>query len=310
MSQKKYSELSISVLALKAEGQSYEDLFCEVMVLKDSRFQKIKAHGNTGDMKNDGYIPELGHYYQVYAPSDISKTTTINSAVNKLENDFEGLYKKWNHICQVRCFSFVINDKSKGIPPQVSQKIQILKSKYKDIEFKIYDFNSLVKDFLELDLPCQSTIIGYIPTGEIRTIEYPVLKSTIENIKNNFENTYVIDESLDFEEFNNKIQFNNIDNTISELLLNAETQVHILESYFRIHSSKNLRNLIGGILNYKYETIKEEYGSGDGLSSNLIFYTLLKECCIDNTLESKNASLVLLSFYFVSCDIFEKPSKL
>lgn len=306
MSQNKYSELSISVLALKAEGQSYEDLFCDIMILKDSRFQKIKAYGNTGDMKNDGYISELGHFFQIYAPENIKKQQTISDSIRKLDEDFRGLHSKWNNICTIKKFTFVVNDKSKGIPPQLSQKLEELKKEFTEIEFFIYDFNSLINDFLNLDLTSQSTIIGYIPSGEVKTIDYPVLRATIENIKNNFSDS-APNNSLNLEEFHNKIEFNNLDESISDYLLKAETQNYLLESYFE--NNPRSRNFVGTILNDIYNNIKIEYSSNDNISSNIIFYALLKDCCIDKSLDSKNSALVLLSYYFVSCDIFEKPNR-
>lgn len=306
MSQNKHSELSISVKALKAEGQSYEDLFCDIMILKDSRFQKIKAYGNTGDMKNDGYIPELGHFFQIYAPENIKKQQTISDSIKKLDEDFRGLHSKWNDICTIKKFTFVVNDKSKGIPPQLSQKLEELKKEFKEIEFFIYDFNSLLDDFLNLELTSQSRIIGYIPSGEIKTIDYPVLRATIENIKNNFSES-IPSDSLNLEEFHKKIEFNNLDESISSYLLNAEAQNYLLESYFE--NNPRSRNYVGMILNEIYNTNKIEYSSNDNISSNIIFYALLKDCCLDNSLDSKNSALVLLSYYFVSCDIFEKPNK-
>ncbi len=56
----------------QSDGQNFEDLFCKIMAYYNPNFRKIKPFGNIGDRKNDGYIGDIGAYYQVYAPENIS----------------------------------------------------------------------------------------------------------------------------------------------------------------------------------------------------------------------------------------------
>ena len=70
----------------KSDGQSFEDLFVQIMSYNHEYFQPIKAWGNIGDRKNDGYIRNKGIYFQVYAPEDIRKNYL--DVVKKLEVDF------------------------------------------------------------------------------------------------------------------------------------------------------------------------------------------------------------------------------
>lgn len=131
----------------EADGQRFEDLFSKIMGYKSRDFQPVKPYGNIGDRKNDGWIQSENTYFQVYAPSNIEKS--INEAVNKLEADLEGLVKQWNELCPVKNFYFVLNDKYKGAPPQLQQKMLYLKSKFglekasvlvaKDLEFDLFD---------------------------------------------------------------------------------------------------------------------------------------------------------------------------
>ena len=90
----------------KSNGQSFEDLFVRIMREYDKDFIPVKSYGSIGDRKNDGVNSKTGTYYQVYAPASISNKATIRKAVNKLENDFEGLLEHWNQICKVKTFNF------------------------------------------------------------------------------------------------------------------------------------------------------------------------------------------------------------
>lgn len=84
------------------EGQQFEDFFVDIMQKADSRFQPVKAYGNIGDRKNDGFIKEDGVYYQIFAPEEITKEKTIYDAVKKLEEDFSKLFAYWNEISPIK----------------------------------------------------------------------------------------------------------------------------------------------------------------------------------------------------------------
>ena len=43
-------------------GQKFEDLFVEIMTKSNIEFQAVKAYGNIGDKKNDGFIRSTGTY--------------------------------------------------------------------------------------------------------------------------------------------------------------------------------------------------------------------------------------------------------
>ena len=80
----------------EASGDSFQRLFSHVMGYSDPRFQSITPWGNWGDGGNDGWIPEEGHYFQVYGP----KPTTSNAdaettALKKAIDDFDKLPEKW-----------------------------------------------------------------------------------------------------------------------------------------------------------------------------------------------------------------------
>ena len=113
------ARIQFKLKILGSKGQAFEDFFVSVMVKADKNFQPVKAYGNIGDQKNDGFNKETGTYYQVFAPEDITKDKTIYDAVNKLEQDFRGLHKNWNDVCQIKKYFFVVNDKYEGADPVI-----------------------------------------------------------------------------------------------------------------------------------------------------------------------------------------------
>jgi len=145
----------------EADGQRFEDLFSKIMGYKHRGFQAVRPYGNIGDRKNDGWIESENTYFQVYAPCDITKS--INDAVTKLKKDLEGLLTHWDALCPVKKFYFVLNDKYKGAPPQLHQKMTELK-----LEFGLDDASVLVAKDLEFDLfdlrnDMILSVVGHLP---------------------------------------------------------------------------------------------------------------------------------------------------
>lgn len=77
------------------------------MTKAEPNFQPVKAYGNIGDRKNDGFVSQTGIYYQVYAPRDVNKEKTVGDAVKKLETDLKGCMI--NGIIYVQLRNFILS---------------------------------------------------------------------------------------------------------------------------------------------------------------------------------------------------------
>lgn len=145
----------------EADGQAYQDLLVRVMNYASRGFRTIKASGQIGDRKNDGYDSGTGTYYQVYAPEDVSRYAS--NALAKLRTDFPGLMAFWNTLCPVRRFYYVINDKYNGVSPDLERELVTIKTSHglevaepllaKDLEATVF---SLSNDQIV-------TIVGHVP---------------------------------------------------------------------------------------------------------------------------------------------------
>ncbi len=310
MIEKYFSDLKFTLDAIKAEGQSYENLFGSVMTKRCNDFRLIRAYGNIGDRKNDGFIPSTGTYFQVYAPDDINSKRTVVNAVEKLETDFSILLKNWDDTSKVLCFKYVLNDKQKGCPAPVEQKMGELRNLYPDIKFSTFTLDDLKKEFLELNVYDQQSIIGFIPSIEnFKTVSVSIIAMTIEHLKANHNVDTLVNEDFNLLTFDQKINFNFLNKQISDLMKKAETQNYILEDYFNRHDDKKLKSLVRDMFVYMYLVEKEIYQTLNYINSPIIFYTILNKCSVDKSEEAINSCLVLMSYFFISCDIFEKPNR-
>lgn len=290
----------------KFEGQQFEDFFVNIISRIYTEFQAVKAYGNIGDQKNDGFDMTTGTYYQIFGPEDINKRKTIQDAVTKLEEDFVGLVKHWDKLYKIKVFNFVINDKYKGVPSPIIQKCMELGSRdeYKDIRLKIFSAVDLEREFEKLNDSQVQDVVGFIPTPNIELIKMDALKETVDYLLNK-EIDFNQSETLAVPDFDSKIEFNDLSHRISNLLSTSFYQVGGLEDYFKIHPG------VSAVLQEKFsglylESQKRVTSEGENTSDTRFMY-ILNEASPQRTAAIQSSVLVLMSYYFSSCDIFEEP---
>ena len=132
---------------ITSDAQSFEDLFCKIMKENDDNFNKVKASGRKGDKNCDGFNQITGDYYCIYAPEDFSKEYTIKNGLAKIEKDIKGISAKWKNI---KVINYVINDKFKGLPPDVHQLINDLRDNQQNPKIELFSMEKLKKITLSL----------------------------------------------------------------------------------------------------------------------------------------------------------------
>lgn len=291
---------------LQYKGQQFEDFFVDIMTKANIEFQAVKAYGNIGDKKNDGFVKTTGSYYQVFAPEDITKDKTIYEAVAKMENDFIGLVNYWNNICHINEYYFVINDKYEGIPVPIIDKIIELGNKkaYSNIKISIFSSKNLEAVFDELSDSKVYDIIGLIPNIPLPMLEYEALQETVTyltniELPNNGEDNLIVP---DFEE---KIIFNDLSETVNNKLVNGSYQEGLLHKYF--NENPGIKEILQGKFHALYEKSKENIPETEENYADCRFFYILDEASSKRTIPIQTSVTVLMAFYFSSCDIFEEP---
>lgn len=289
------------------DGQSYEDFFTKIMKKGNSGFEKVKAHGNIGDRKNDGFDKTKGTYYQVFAPGDIEKPKTLSDAVSKLEKDFKGAFNHWNSLCPIKKFYYVVNDKYKGCPAPIHQKLLELKKNYVSVEFAVFTASDLEDEFLSL---CDEDIIdaiSFIPSLSIESLDYSVLNEAIDFILNS-EADNNIEVVMDVPDFEEKITFNNLSEQVNQWLTNASYSMGDLNRYF-MRNSKFVKKELRNKFNDMYIESTERINTEDNDTNNQRFLYILEKACYNNKKVVRDSVLILMACYFESCDIFENPKE-
>lgn len=286
----------------KANGNSYEELFSLVMQLHNPNFRQVKPQGSLGDKKNDGFDPETGTYYQVYAPEKLSSTE--KTAIKKVIEDFEGLKAYWPSIgYPVKSFYFVVNDKFSGVGPSVYDTIKKLDTDNPDINVDLFLASDLERIFSSLDENKIMDVIGAIPSADIMMISNDVLHGVICHIMNSKvdANAPFIPLNPDMEE---KIKFNSLSPSCAAQLTSGLINTSFIDDYFSAYN-----NFMCDELRNRFNTYYKE-SANQFKDTNLIFADIYKKALPqDATRAHADAVMVLMAYYFECCDIFESPEK-
>lgn len=278
----------------EADGQKFEDLFSAIMNYKESDFTQIKPWGNIGDRKNDGYIRSKGIYFQVHAPEDI--TTKYPEVVKKIQTDFCGLQSQWKNIQE---FYYVVNDKYKGVNADAEQLLETIKQANGLKECKFIMAKDLENMLYGLDDDQIITIAGNIPDpANLSSLNYDILNEILVHLKGKPLNNG--SEKIVAPNWDEKIKFNNLTNNENIRLTNGYFQLGTLSEYLKNNSdftAQELQNKINGM----YKELSMSYSGVE------LFWELVGEISPRSSAEYQASSIVIMSMYFETCDIFEEP---
>lgn len=291
---------------LQYKGQQFEDFFVSVMTKANPDFQAVRAYGKIGDRKNDGFDKTTGTYYQVFAPEDLSKAKTINDGVKKLEEDLKGLYNYWNNICPIKEFFFVINDKYNGVPAPIHEMAIALSAdkKYSDMTIDVFSAKNLEKIFDSLGELEKQDVVGFIPEEILPVVGYEALHDTISYLLN-MEIPDVYSDDLVVPDFDEKIRFNKLSSVVQNQLTMGSYQESLLLHYF--NETPGIKEVLQRKFHALYEKSKGDIPESKDNYSDGRFYYILEKSCTKLTISIKTSVLVLMAYYFSSCDIFEEP---
>jgi len=304
--EKTLARILFQLKVLSSNGQAYEDLFVNVMRRESSDFAPVKPQGIFGDRKNDGYNRKRGAYYQVFAPEDPKLKQQV--AVKKLKDDFAGLKAYWDTVTPVREFHFVFNDKYKGAFPTMEADLADIKK-----EHHLSDCSSFLAQHLEdrlMSLPDDQiqAVVGFIPDpSKIQMLDYSIVNDVINHVMlyKGGINTAQIFSVPDFDE---KIQFNGLSPRVGALLNSAAYQAGILDEYFALNSEFTKQSLRDVLSNMYQSALAKPLPIISSNKSDLVFFDILDGVAPDQTQAVRNAALVVLAYFFESCDIFEDPT--
>ncbi len=303
--QKHVQSLRFKVRAYQSDGQAFEDLFTRIMSKKLPAFRQIKPQGQLGDRKNDGFDDASGTYFQVFAPEDVYKGDKYGA--DKVATDLAGLLSHWNQAGQVKAFRYVVNDKYKGLGTKIEQALRDLRPLYPKLDpLSSFLTGHLEDDFLSLDSFHQDEILGGMaPSMTPETVDNDALSAVIHHILHDNGPMPTLGIPLD-PSLDRKIEFNQLPASIASHLRSRNAEAaSVISAYFRYRAASD-KELLGRRFKGFYSTAEILF-SDAAEAQSLIFYQILDHITLQKTRPHQNAAMLLMAYYFESCDIYKEP---
>lgn len=287
-----------------ADGNSFEQLFTELMVRRYSDFKQVKPQGQIGDKSCDGMSLAEGLYCQVYAPEDISKND--EESAKKFEHDFTNLLSYWEgEGFVIRKFRYVVNDKGKGVGPTTHARIQAERLKHLDIDIQLWTTSDIERFFSELSSESIMQIIGFVPIPSAAFCENAALNEVVSHLMT-IEKPPLIPTLSINPDTERKIQFNHLNADIERFLNNGLIHAGQVEEFFNNNNfgqREILRDKFSGLYNEAMETVPD----AENHPNEVFLYIYQKASPTPLKSPTQIAVQALMSYYFETCDIFKKP---
>ena len=294
----------------EASGDGFQQLFGKLMHCYDDRFQSIAPWGSWGDGGNDGWIPEDGHYHQVYGPRPLTNPSdAATAALKKAVEDFEKLPAKWT---DVRRYTFVMNDHFYGIPAPIDSALQKLANDQNLVSAYSLSSSQLLERFMTLSLDRRHDIVGFVPDGDPAVLDPSAMSELLfELTKKSVGHFNFLSE--DAPEFDAKLKFNGLTYPVSDRIRGNSYRTQLVDAFLQQNDS-GTRQAISQEIKAYYEESKIAVPEGSDDAANARYgYMVLRlmppraQDHPHTATAYRDAAEVVIAKYFETCDVYEHP---
>lgn len=302
--------LLFKVKLYEASGYAFQGLVEHLYQYGVTGFQSIAPWGNWGDGGNDGWIPETGHYLQIYGP----KATTAwqpTDAVKKATTDFAKLPKKWS---DVERYSFVLNDRFTGTPAPVARSLQELQNKHRLLSARSVDCAALESLFMSLAEDQRQVIVGGLPATTPGFVDSRAVGELLSGLADRIAPMAFLMSKNDAPDFDEKIIFNGLTEPVASYLRLYSYQTSTLDDFLGKRDI-GLGQAIAQEVRKLYKQSKAIIPASDHEAANLRYGWMMERLIPElprqhpHSLKAyREAAQIVLAKYFETCDAYEHPS--
>lgn len=209
-------------------------------------------------------------------------------------------------------FRFVLNDRFAGTYPEVEKALLELKNKHGLADCGPLIAKDLMRVFGELDERHVLELTGHIPAADdIDDLDFSLFTDVLTHVVKSGA-VVAPPALLRVPDFSEKIALNGISPPVGALLQTGSFQSGAVEDYFNRNggvSKRAIRDRLAALYAMHRQSLPAVAGAGAPKRGDAIFFALLDEVTpAPKTASVQTAAIVLLAYFFESCDIYEDPN--
>lgn len=289
-------EKDFHIAFLESRGDEFQRLFEKLMSkAHPNDFMACRPWGNTGDRKNDGYLPSTRTLFQSYAPNDLTAKQTIK----KINEDFEGAKEHWEKYFDV--WTFVHNAPDGRLGPHIIEALALLTQENPKIKIGHCGYEEMLATFRQLSLQDLESWFGLSLTMEANVnLGYGDLMAVLTHISVAPKPT--TSEVMDVS--SGKIEANLLSQVVADFLKIGMQKSPLVAQFFNNWKNPTYGEQIAMAFKNEYVVLRDATPS---LHPDEIFGRLEAWAggMANTTPTHKAAVLAVMAYLFDKCEIFE-----
>lgn len=265
------------------------------MVRHDPTFIPIKAHGNQGDWKNDGWIPHSGTVFQCYSP----ESTNAGKIITKIREDFAGAHIKWSG--KLREWIFVYSEQGK-LPSMVVSLIEELKAAHPTLKIDSWNRERLWMIVRSLPPEARNSLLGPVPRpGDVISTTAEEIRVLLAFLARTDHTAH--DAGTGLLDLLPKLAHNRLGPDIHKLIEPGLLVAKTTAIYLAGHPDPGFSAIISQSLASRYQELRNQFAD----EPDQLFFKLILWVQAGKPDDPRYfwAAVGIVSHYFELCDIFE-----
>lgn len=291
----------------EAAGDAFQRLVADVLTAQHPDFVPVRPSGSVGDHGNDGYVPSLGVFFQVYGPA-ASSYVSEREAARKARADFAKLQR---HYPDMKAYRFVLNDRFQGIPASVLDELNAMQRET-GIPCQAVGAGHILSMFRGLAADARKLIVQGVPAELPDWIDPRALGEVLEHLAHHDAGWGNIAKRV-APDFENKIRFNGLEGFAADRLRSLSYQVGSVDDFFRVRDP-SLAQAVAHELRALYAESAHSIADTDEDAPALRYVWMIERIIPPAARPHpfmlkayREAAEVVLAKYFETCDVYDAP---
>ena len=296
-----WQEIHLHLRLREIDGDAFETLFQDIgKALWGSAFHSTIPMGSRGDLKCDGWRPDLGYVYQCYGPR--YGQANVNDALKKVDEDFRGAKDHWKDL--LKKWFFVVGFYRDKIPSEISRLMAQLSDELK-VASEVLHRGDIVALARDISSEARARMFG----GRAPTRGDMIRRATYQNIGRAL--TYIraditrspleaVPLPTAAEE---KVSFNMLPDTVRLLFSISIAAAKRVEKYIEDQADPDEGARMANGFTARYRYLRSEGAEPAEAFQQLMFFAGGATGDPDRDV----AALAIVTHFFSTCQIFEQP---